>query len=86
MLAVVVDRQLGDEVDKGAFTIHPDKMAAAADEMMKVVASIKGRGDKKAALDLIARYVDGKDVVPHATIAERLLRLPKASFVYSIAM
>jgi hypothetical protein len=72
--------------DKGAFTIHADKLAAASDDMMKLVAGIKARGDTKAAQELIARYVDGKSVVPHDVIAERFLRLPKASFVYSIAM
>jgi hypothetical protein len=72
--------------DKGAFHIHTDKLAAVADDMMKLVAGIKARGDAKAANDLIKRYVDASTVVPHAIIAERLLRFPKASFVYSLSM
>ncbi|HEY1553865.1 MAG TPA: hypothetical protein VGF94_03470 [Kofleriaceae bacterium] len=70
--------------DHGAFTIHLDKMPAAADDMMKLVAGIKARGDKAAADALLAKYVDGT-VVPQALIAERFARFPRASFVYSIA-
>jgi hypothetical protein len=70
--------------DKGAFTIHTDKLAAVADEMMRDFGGIKARGDKDAALSLIAKYVDSDAVVPHQTIAERLLREPKSSFVYSV--
>ena len=70
--------------DHGAFAIHLDKFPAAADELMKLVAGIKARGDKAAADALLAKYVDGS-VVPQQTIAERFARLPRASFVYSIA-
>jgi hypothetical protein len=71
--------------DKGAFTIHPDKITAVADEMMKEFGGIKARGDKAAAEKLIARYVDSDAVVPHKVISERVLRYPKPSFVYSVA-
>ncbi|MDB4953774.1 MAG: Nudix hydrolase 3, partial [Myxococcales bacterium] len=71
--------------DKGAFTIHGDKLVGAADEMMKAFAGIKARGDKPAADELIKRYVDGT-IVPHKLIAERFLRFPKASFVYAVSM
>ncbi|HTR51572.1 MAG TPA: hypothetical protein VMJ10_12740 [Kofleriaceae bacterium] len=70
--------------DHGAFAIHLDKMPAAADELMKLVAGIKARGDKAAADALLAKYVDG-EVVPQKTISERFARFPRASFVYSIA-
>ena len=70
--------------DQGALTIHPDKLVAACDEMMKTVAGIKARGDVKAATELFAKYVDASTVVPHAIVAERFLRFPKASFVYSV--
>jgi len=70
--------------DKGAFTIHRDKLPAAADELMKLVAGIKARGDKAGADALIAKYVDASTIVPHPTIAERFLRLPKSSELYSI--
>ncbi|HUS33222.1 MAG TPA: hypothetical protein VMZ53_32190 [Kofleriaceae bacterium] len=71
--------------DKGAFTLHPDKVTAVAEEMMKEFAGIKARGDKAAAEKLIARYVDSDAVVPHKVISERVLRHPKPSFVYSVA-
>lgn len=70
--------------DKGALVIHPDKLVAACDEMMKTVAGIKARGDVKGAQALFDRYVDG-DAVPQKVISERFLRFPKASFVYSIS-
>jgi len=71
--------------DKGAFTIHSDKLVGAADEMMKAFAGIKARGDKPAAEELIKKYVDGT-IVPHKLIAERFLRFPKPSFVYAVSM
>jgi hypothetical protein len=71
--------------DTGAFRLDLAKLATVSDELMKEVAGIKARGDKKAAEALIARFVDGK-TVPHATIKERYLRFPKANFVYSVAM
>lgn len=72
--------------DKGAFTIHPEKLVPVANELMKEVGGIKARGDKAAAEKLIARYVDSDAVVPHKVISERLLRHPKPSFVYSVAL
>lgn len=72
--------------DKGAFTIHADKLNAAADAMMKEFGGIKARGDKAAAEKLIARYVDSEEVVPHKLITERFLRQGKASFVYSVRL
>ncbi|HTL36748.1 MAG TPA: hypothetical protein VL326_26620 [Kofleriaceae bacterium] len=71
--------------DKGAFTLHTDKITAAAEEMMKEFGGIKARGDKAGAEKLIARYVDSDTVVPHKVISERFLRYPKPSFVYSVA-
>jgi hypothetical protein len=71
--------------DHGAFTIHSDKMVAAIDEMMKVVAGIKARGDKAGAEELIKKYVDG-DTVPQKVISERMQRYPKANFVYTVAL
>lgn len=71
--------------DKGALVLVPGKLIPAVAEMMKTVAGIKARGDKKAAEALIKRYVDGK-VVPHKIIQERFQRFPKASFVYSVKL
>jgi hypothetical protein len=72
--------------DKGAFTIHADKLVPVANQLMKDVAGIKARGDKAAAEKLIARYVDAETVVPHKIISERVLRHPKPSFVYSVVL
>ncbi len=72
--------------DKGAFTVHADKLIPAIDELMTVVAGIKARGDTKLAAELFAKYVDSDKIVPHGKIAERFLRFPKASFVYAVAM
>jgi hypothetical protein len=52
--------------DNGAFTVHVDKLAAAAAAMMTEFGGIKARGDKAAAEKLIARFVDAETVVPHA--------------------
>ena len=71
--------------DKGAYTIHLEKMVAASDAMMKLVAGIKARGDKKGMDELLRKYVDGT-VVPHAEIEERWSRQPRASLVYALEM
>lgn len=71
--------------DTGALTIHYGKLVPVIDEMMKLVGGIKARGDRAAAVALLAKYVDGT-VVPHAAIKDRFLREPKASFVYSVAL
>jgi hypothetical protein len=71
--------------DIGAFRIDMQKLVPVAAEMMKLTAGIKARGDKAAAELLVKKYVDGK-VVPHATITERYLRFPKASFIYAVSM
>jgi hypothetical protein len=70
--------------DKGAYTLHLDKMVATSDAMMKTVAGIKGRGDKKAIEELISKYVDSDKIVPHAAIEERWAREPRVSLVYSL--
>ncbi len=72
--------------DKGAFTIHADKLVPVANALMKEVAGIKARGDKAAAEKLIAKYVDAETVVPHKVISERFLRHAKPSFVYSVLL
>lgn len=72
--------------DKGAYTLHLDKMVATSDAMMKTVAGIKGRGDKKGIEALLKKYVDSSDVVPHTAIEERWAREPRVSLVYSLKM
>jgi hypothetical protein len=72
--------------DKGAYTIHLDKMVATSAAMMKTVAGIKGRGDKKGIEELLRKYVDGGSVVPHTIIEDRWSREPRVTLVYSLAM
>ena len=75
----------GNGTDKGALVIHHDKIVPAVNEMMKVVAGIKARGDKKGADGLSKKYVEGKQPI-HEVIAARFLRFPKASFVYAVKL
>jgi hypothetical protein len=79
------DALAANGTDRGALAIDYERLVPAADDLMKVVAGIKARGDRAAALALIAKYVDGA-VVPHAAIQERFLRVPKASFVYAVRL
>jgi hypothetical protein len=69
--------------DKGAFTLKLEAFRSAVEKLMRDVGRIKARGDKKAALALSDKYVDGK-VVPFELITERELRSPKTSFVYAV--
>ena len=69
--------------DTGAFVVDFDKLPAATTKLMTLVATIKAKNDKKGAEALAKKYVDGK-VVPQKIIAERFLRFPKTSFVYSL--
>jgi len=52
---------------------------------MKEAGRIKATADRSAAEALVKRFVDSK-AVPQAVIAERYLRSPKASFVFSVEM
>jgi hypothetical protein len=74
-------------VDKGAFTFHLEKAPAAFAKLMAVVAKIKGSGDKKSAEQLIAEFIDSDNAKKlHAVITERMLRAPRASFVYAVEL
>jgi hypothetical protein len=72
--------------DEGCYRVNTPKMQAAVLALMKNVAHIKGAGDKPAAEKLLAAYVDSKGAQKaHLDrIRERVLRAPKASFVYSV--
>ena len=71
--------------DKGVFTIVIDKMPACIDQLMKTVAQAKASGNKDALEALRTKYVDG-DIIPVKVLEERMLRLPKTSFVYSVKL
>jgi hypothetical protein len=69
--------------DIGALSIDFERMPAAVEDMMLLVAGLKARGERDGAEALAKTMVDG-EVVPQELISERILRHPKASFVYSI--
>ncbi len=69
--------------DRGAFTMHLDKLPPAFDKLMKVVATLKAKNDKVAADALVAKYVEGT-IVPAKVIAERELRFPQTTYVYAV--
>ena len=73
-------------LDRGCYEVHLDKWNGSVSELAKQVLQIKGRGDKAAAEALKKRWVDdeGAFKAQRALIAERWLRSPKSSFVYSI--
>ncbi|WP_367608255.1 hypothetical protein [Legionella sp. W05-934-2] len=72
--------------DVGCFTFDQEKLPKAIHSLIKEVAGIKARGDKQRATILKQEYVDqgGDREALMKTIAERWLRQPKSSFVYSI--
>jgi hypothetical protein len=72
--------------DQGCYEVHLEKWNAAARDLAQQVLQIKGRGDKTAAEALKQRWVDDEGVFKEqrSVIAERWLRSPKSSFVYSI--
>jgi hypothetical protein len=76
----------GNGSDMGCYEVRLDKWNAGAHELARQVLQIKGRGDKAAAMALKQRWVDDEGVFKEqrALIANRWLRSPKSSFVYSI--
>lgn len=72
--------------DKGCIEINFEALPAAVKSFETTVLEIKASGDKARAEQLKAQFVDAKDDFADvkARIAERWLRAPKASFVYSM--
>lgn len=72
--------------DQGCVEIDFGALPAAIESFETTVLEIKASGDKKRAEELKAQFVDAKDDFADvkSTIAERWLRAPKASFVYSV--
>jgi hypothetical protein len=86
VLAWNPDETAANGTDKGCFELDLESWPATVDKLAARVLKAKGKGDKKDALAMKATFVDGKDAWGdlRATIAERWLRAPKASFVYSL--
>lgn len=69
--------------DVGTFKLNFEKFPVACEKLMRDVARVKAKNDKKGAEGLAKKYVEGVKI-PQAKIAERVLRFPKNSFVYSV--
>jgi hypothetical protein len=80
------DQMAANGKDQGRFTIHYDKMPAAIEKLMQQVGRIKAKGDKNAAEAMLGDLIlgPGFKLVHDREIKERILRQPKASFVYSV--
>lgn len=74
--------------DSGCFLLELERFPPAIEQLATAVFGIKGRGDKPAALALKQRLVDAETPWKAlcATITERVLRSPKASFVYAVEL
>ena len=72
--------------DLGCFEVDMAKWKPGVNELAKRVLMAKGKGDKADAEAMKAAFVDAKDewATLRLTIAERWLRAPKATFVYSV--
>ncbi|MEZ4445405.1 MAG: hypothetical protein R3B72_40400 [Polyangiaceae bacterium] len=72
--------------DQGCFELHLDKFPKVVEALMRDVAGVKARGDKKRAEALKKRFVDDEGELAdlRKIIQERWLRAPKATFVYSV--
>ncbi len=72
--------------DLGCFVVHTTEFPTVVEGLMRDVGGIKARGDKAAAAQLVAAYVDagGAEEARRTLIRERWLRAPKASFLYAI--
>jgi len=81
------DQKAANGEDQGCIEIHFEKVAGAVQALETKVLQIKAKGDKAQAEQLKAMFVDDKDddfAKLKNTIAERWLRAPKATFVYSL--
>lgn len=80
------EEKAANGADVGCFEVDTAKWTPAVNELTTVVAGIKARGDKPLAEKTRDAYVSDKaPFAKHrATITDRWLRAPKASFVYSV--
>ena len=78
----------GEGPDPGRFAVDFEKMPAAIDRLMHEVGLIKASGDVDGANALIGRHTSeaGLAAIHADLITERVLRFPKASFVYSVRL
>ncbi len=80
------EEKAANGVDAGCFEVDLARWRPAVKDLGKRVLAAKGKADKKEAEAMKASFVDAKDEWANLriTIAERWLRAPKATFVYSV--
>ena len=80
------EEKAANGVDIGCLEVDLAKWRPAVNALGKRVLMAKGKGDKKDAEAMRTTFVDAKDEWANlrTTIAERWLRAPKATFVYSV--
>ncbi len=80
------DQTAANGTDRGCFDVDLAAWTPAIEKLAARVMRVKGAGDKKDALAMVAAFVDAKDTWAdlRGVITERWLRAPRASFVYSI--
>ncbi len=80
------DRPAANGRDRGRFEVHFERFAEAVTGLMRDIGRIKATGDRTAGATLVADFVAGEHagLMHRAEVAERVLRHPKASFVYSV--
>ncbi|MDP3152772.1 MAG: hypothetical protein Q8N23_08885 [Archangium sp.] len=80
------EEKAANGADVGCFEVDLAKWRPAVNDLGKRVLAAKGKADKKDAEAMKASFVDAKDEWANlrTTIAERWLRAPKATFVYSV--
>lgn len=88
-LTWLADQPAANGTDQGCIEIDFDALPGAIESFETTVLQIKAKGDRKRAEQLKAEFVDAKDddfAKLRETIAERWLRAPRASFVYSVRL
>ncbi|HSN93153.1 MAG TPA: hypothetical protein VLS93_18130, partial [Anaeromyxobacteraceae bacterium] len=85
-LAWSPDAPAANGTDRGCLEIRFDRMPAAVADLAARVLGVKARGDAAGARQLEARYVraEGPLAAIFGTIAERVLRNPATTFLYSV--
>jgi hypothetical protein len=80
------DQTAANGRDRGRFHVHFDRFAPAAALLMHQVGDLLARADPAAAKALIDPFIRGDQaaLIHQAEVATRVLRQPKASFVYSV--
>ncbi len=80
------EEKAANGADVGCFEVDLARWRPAVNDLGKRVLAAKGKADKKDAEAMKASFVDAKDewATLRTTIAERWLRAPKATFVYSV--